>query len=253
MVVHYIYILLSILFFSCFNSNIDDISQRYKKGIELFEKGKYVRSREHFEYIVMNDPGTSIAVESQYYLSESLFNSENYYDASNEYVKYIRWSDDINKIEESRYRMCECAILSSKKYQNDQIETKEALALLQDFIDDYPKSIYIDLAEESLKKIRNKLAEKEYESGKLYLKLEEYESAIIYFNSVLYSYYDTEYKDKAHIGIIYAYYFNNEVDKAKKYFDDNKNEFIDPESIKLSNQILYGSITFWENFNLLYK
>ena len=252
-------ILLSILLIisvSCFNqkSSIeDDLKKKYDKGISLFEKGKYTRAREQFDFIVMNSPGSFIAIDAQYYLAESMFLTKNYIEASTEYAQYIRWSDNPYKIEESRYRICESAILSSGKYQNDQSETEDALDLLQEFIDDHPNSVYREVAEQSVKEVRNKLAKKEYEAGRLYLKLEEYSSAIIYFEGVLKEYYDTDFADKAHIGIVFAHYLNEEFKQAKTYLEDNSIHFTSEEQLESANSIINGSNTTWDNILQLYR
>ena len=64
-------ILLSILLIfsvSCFNQKFsieDNLKKKYDKGISLFEKGKYTRAREQFDFIVMNSPGSFIAIDAQ--------------------------------------------------------------------------------------------------------------------------------------------------------------------------------------------
>ncbi len=241
---------------SCFNQKTgleDDLKKKFEKGLTLFEKGKYARAQEQFDYIVMNSPGSYIAIDAQYYLAESLFNTKNFFEASDEYTKYIRWSDDHSKIEESRYRICECALLSTGKYQNDQTETREALTLLQEFIDIYPASQYREVAEESVNAIRNKLAQKEFEAGRLYLKLEEFSSAIIYFNSVLEEYYDTEFADRARTGIIFAHYLNDDLELAKSYLEENGSHFTSKDQLLNANRILNGNRTGWDNFLQLYR
>ena len=180
----------------------DDLSQQFSKAMIFFDKEKYVQAKEEFDFIIMIDPGSQIANESQFYKAESHFQMKEYDEAWKAFDRFVRFTNDIKKIEKARYRLCECAIFSSNKYPRDQKDTYRALDQLQMFIDDFPESGFVKESEEAIEKLRFKLAQKEYEVGKLYIKLEEYESAIIYFNSVLNSFYDTDMADNARNGII---------------------------------------------------
>ena len=78
--------------------------------MKLFDKGKYVRAKDEFEYIIMMDAGSILANESQHYKGESLFQMKEYDNALVTFDRYVRFSNDISKIEKSRYLICECTI-----------------------------------------------------------------------------------------------------------------------------------------------
>ena len=139
----FIILTILIIFQACsgIKNNIDaDLRKKYDKGIELFNKKKYVRAIEQFQYIIMNNPGSRISIDSQFYLAESKFYNEDYIESSSEYTLFIRWSTDLNKIEEAKYKIASCAVNSVNDFQKDQKETLAALNLLQEFIDEYPNS-----------------------------------------------------------------------------------------------------------------
>jgi outer membrane protein assembly factor BamD len=97
------------------------------------------------------------------------------------------------------------------------------------FLEDFPQSELVQVAENSIATLRIKLAEKDYEVGRLYLKLEEYESALIYFRSVLINYYDTDFADDARIGIIFTHILNENRQGAKSYLHAEKSRFLNPD------------------------
>ena len=233
----------------------EDLSSNFNKALKFFNNEKYARARDEFEYIIKFDPGSQIANESQYYKGESLFKIKEYDDSWITFDRYIRFSNDIKKIEKSRYRICECAILSSNSYQRDQKQTKRALKQLQMFIEDFPKSTLIKSAEKSISELRYKLAKKEYEVGRLYLKLEEYESALIYFRSVLNSYYDTEFADEARIGIIFSHLLNENRKGAKRYLKTEKDRFLKSENYSLAESLIFETESGFKlhHYYLLYK
>jgi len=230
-----------------------DIQKKYDKGVELFNKGKYTRAREQFEFIVMNNPGSKLSIDAQFYLAESMFENKNFIEANLAYSKYIRWATDPFKIENARYKITNCAVNSVNKYQMDLDEAKVALSLLQEFIDDYPYSEFIGDSEILVADLRMKLAQKEYETAKLYVKLEKYDAAIIYFNTVINDYYDTQYFEKAHLGIMLSYNLNKNFKELSDYYDINIYHIKEESNVKIADKIKANKLSSLELFNQIYR
>ena len=98
----------------------EDLYPRFEKALKYFNKTKYSRAKDDFDYIIMADPGSKIANESQYYMAESMFQMEEYNEASIAFDRYVRFSPNYSMIEKVRYRICECAINLSNSYQREQ-------------------------------------------------------------------------------------------------------------------------------------
>ena len=238
--------LFAVFLVGCGKKNVqieEDLSPRFDKAMGYFDREKYSRARDEFDYIIMTDPGSKIANESQYYMAEALFQMEEYSQASISFDRYVRFSPDYTKIEKSRYRICECAILSSNAYQREQSQTHRALEQLQMFIEDFPKSDFVIDAENEILKLRVKLAQKDFEVGRMYLKLEEYESALIYFRSVLNNYYDTTFADDARIGIIFSHILNENRQGAKNYFKAEEDRFLSQSKYEEAETLLIDTET----------
>lgn len=250
---------MAVFIIACSNSDVDfdeDLTARFEKGMQYYETEKFKKAKEEFDFIVMNNPGSRLAVDSQYYLAESLFETKKYIEATVAFEQYIRYSNDLGKIELSRYRICECAIETSMIYQKDQKSTKTALNKLQEFIEDFPESEYVNTASIEITNIREKLATKLYQTARLYLKLEEYESALIYYNQVLDNYYDTTLSDDARIGIMFTYILRDSQESAESYIRLNKDNFHSQQKYDDSLEILAntkeGKLTLNE-YILLYR
>jgi len=240
------FILLMILLMGCGKKNVhleEDLSPRFEKAMRYFDKGKYSRAKDEFDYIIMADPGSKISNESQYYMAESMYQIKEYDEASIAFDRYVRFSPDYSKIEKARYRICECAINLSNSYQREQSQTHRALEQLQMFIEDFPASDLIDDAEDEMLALRLKLAQKDYEIGRMYLKLEEYDSALIYFRSVLNHYYDTSFSDDARVGIMFTHILNDNREGAKSYFKSQKERFLSENKYKEAETLLQDTET----------
>ena len=236
-----ILIIITSFLINCGNKTVtleEDLTPRFNKAMVFFDTGKFLRAKDEFDYIIMTDPGSKLASESEYFKGESLFQLNEYNEARVTFDRFVRFANDISKIEKARYRLCECAILLSNTFPRDQKETKRALDQLQMFLEDFPRSELVKNAEKAITLLRIKLAEKDYEVGRLYLKLEEYESALIYFRSVLNNYYDTDFADNARISIIFTHILNENRQGAKIYLKSEKNRFLHPEKFIKAESLL---------------
>lgn len=238
---YFIFIVVTSLLVNCGSKSIhieEDLTPNFNKAMKFFNRDKYPQAKEEFNYIIMTDPGSKLANESQYYKGESLFQMKEFNEAWITFERYARFTNDITKIEKSRYRICECAIHETNSYQRDQKQTMRALDQLQMFIEDFPQSEMVQDAEKSITELRIKLAEKDYEVGRLYLKLDEYEAALIYFRSVLNNYYDTDFADDARIGIILTHILNKNRQGAVNYLNAEKSRFLKPEKYNKAESLI---------------
>ena len=219
-------------------SFIDELQLKFDKGEQFYNSGKYTRAKDELQYVVMNNPGSQMALDAQYLLGESHFELKEYEDAALEFDRFSRFSQSYERTESARFRICECAINMSNSFQKDQTNTIEAIDRLQEFIEDYPSSKNTDAASNEITSLRLKLAKKEFESARLYLKLEEYDSALIYLNNVLTQYYDTEIVDEVRLTIVFLYLLQNEVELATSYLENQEAKFVSAEKLKETQNLV---------------
>ncbi|NOZ75004.1 MAG: outer membrane protein assembly factor BamD [FCB group bacterium] len=220
--------------FSCAGSKPEDemdFEARFKKGMEYFNKKKYVQAQDEFNYVVLSGSHTEWGDDAMFYLGESYFNNEEYILAISEYDRLTRRMMFSPFVEKARWRICQSYFEESPEYYLDQTSTNKAIEKIQEFLDDYPDSKFTDEANEMMKKLRNKLGRKAYETGILYIKLGVYDSAIDAFNEVLKSYYDTEYLSKSYLGLIIAYCELRDIEKAREIYVQYEQNLKDAELI----------------------
>ena len=234
------YLSIGLIILNCAGNDLinENLDSKLNKAISLFKVEKYSKAREQFEYIIFNNPGSSNALKSQYYLAESLYKLRNYNQASKEYDKFIMLSQDSELVAKSKFLICKCLYLLSSDYNKDQNETKFTIDKIQYFIEEYPTSHHKIECEEMIHNLRSKLAQKELESGKLYLRIEKYDSALIYFNLIMVEYYDTSYYDDALFNVVLTYLLKGETKLAESFLIENKENFITENKFKESEVIL---------------
>ena len=238
-----LYIIICFLIINCAGKSFSAANSEtsFKNAINLFNKEKYSKARDAFENIIYSDPGSYSAIESLYYLAESLFQLENYQEASNIYNEYINLSQNYELVNRASFLICKCRFLSSADYTKDQQETKYTIEVIQNYLDENPNSIYKKDSEDMIYELRLKLSKKELEAGKLYLRTEKYDPALIYFNLILSEYYDTIYFDDALFYIVITYLLKDEIENAKLFLDNNKESFLSKEKYLESKKIIKDS------------
>ncbi len=251
-------ILIIILFIGCGDKAIsleDNLRNEYLIGIELFDNKKYNKAKSKFEFIVMNNPGSKFALDAQFYLAETLFELEEYYQSEINFDQFARFSNDLEKVEEARYKLCLCIVRETLGYKKDQSKTTIAIERLQEFIDDYPNSSFYDETALEINRLRNKVARKNFETARLYLKLGEYQSALIYLNDVLFNYYDLDISDDVRILIIFTYIIDGKRNMALDYLEREKNNFFKKEKIEEAASLINDTVNGFEfsHYVRLYK
>jgi len=203
--------------------------ERFNRGLERFEKGRWAKATEDFSWVVLNNPAGNLAAEAQYYHAECLYQQKLYVEAQVEFERLLRrWAQSQHQ-GAARYRITQCLIEQSPKYYYDQEVTADAIDELQAFIDDFPDSEYRDDAAQAIQDLREKIAKKNYEAGRQYLKWKQAESARLYFKMILSQYYDTPYADEARVGMVISYIIAEDIPGAEEYYRQENENFLDAE------------------------
>tara|TARA_A200000113_G_C8857759_1_gene352323 strand:+ start:1202 stop:1945 length:744 start_codon:yes stop_codon:yes gene_type:complete len=230
----FVFTFLSLL--SCGATNIFDdnipYKQRFDEGLEFFEKEKYNQSAQQFNIIVQRASHTDLGDDSLFFLAESYFLNKDYNLALIEFEKLVSRMGFSPYIEKSRWRICETLTFLSPNYFHDQDSSVKAITQIQDFIDDYPNSQYLNEADILLVTLRNRLAKKHMETGKLYIKLKAYDSAKQSYENVVNDYYDTKFYYDANLEIIRCLIFLGEKDEAKVFLKN----FVTKEDSMISSE-----------------
>ena len=229
-----------------------NLESKLDRAKTLFNDGKYSKAKEEFEYIIYNNPGSSVALDAQYYFAESLYMLGNYDQASKEYDKFNMLSQDSELIARSKFLICKCLYMLSSDSNKDQSQTTFTIDRIQFFLEEYPYTGHKDECESMIKDLRTKLAKKEIDAGKLYLRIEKYDSALIYFNLVMIEYYDTIYFDEALVNIILTHILKGEIKTAEAFLNDYKEEIVSDKTFKKVENILKDAKE-GSNMNKYYK
>ncbi len=201
---------LVLLFSSCNDYNkivkSTDYEFKYKKAIEYYENGEFVRSSNLLKELINIVRGTSKADKVYYYYAKSEFGIKDYIMAGHYFKSLIKEFPRSDYAEESQFMIGYCFYLDSPNPRLDQEVTQNAIDALQLFINLYPKSDRVDEANRLIIELRDKLVYKSYLNAKLYYDLKDYKAAVVALNSSMKDFPDTKYREELMYMLLKAKY-----------------------------------------------
>ncbi len=184
MKIRFLYLILffAIAFASCDGYNRLLKSSNYELKLEranaYYKKGNYVKASALFEELIPVYKGTDKAEEIYYYFSYCNYYQGDYSLSQFHFKNYYRNFPAGKHSEECLFMNAYCYYLNSPAYRLDQTDTKNAMAELQNFIDQFPESTRIDSCNKISDLLRGKLERKEYDITKQYYHISDYKAAI---------------------------------------------------------------------------
>ena len=176
-----------------------------------FESGKYVQASTILTDIVTVFKGTPKAEESLYLLALSHYENKDYVSSGAYFNTYYTRYPKGKYTELARYYCGYGYYLDSPESQLDQSGTLKAIEELQAFLDYYPKSDKVTIAQNAIFELQDKLTLKELQNAQLYYNLgnymgNNYESAVIVAKNAIKDYPYSKYKEELELLILKARY-----------------------------------------------
>jgi outer membrane protein assembly factor BamD len=192
--------LTSLIFFSCSEYQkvlkSADYNFKYQKAVEYYETGDFYRAQSLFDELVSIFKGTDKAEDILYYYADCHYQQKDYILAAYYFDNFAKTFPYSEKTEKAAYTAAYCYYQNSPKPSLDQADTYKAIDAMQLYINKYPKSEFIDEANNIIATLRSKLEKKSYENAKLYFKLGNYQAATISLKNSIKEFPDSEYREE---------------------------------------------------------
>ncbi len=202
----------------------------YDRGMDLYERGKYVGAIQAFQAVIFNYPGEALVDTAQYYLALSYFGNEDYALAGVEFNRLLVNYPASDFAVTAQLMKAVCYFEGTpSNYGLDQTDLEEAIRQFEDFIIDHPESEAVADARMYLARARERLAKKYYTSAVVYSRLGDYRAAEIYFQLVIDDYTSSEYAAMATYQLAECSYRSGKWDEAHERFEKFKTVFPDHE------------------------
>ena len=188
-----------------------DPKVKFEYAKRAFDEKKYMQSATLLEEVVSVLKGTEDAEDALYLLALSNYENHDYETAGTYFNSYYSRYPRGKYTELARFYCGYGYYLDSPDTQLDQSPTIRAIEELQAFLDYFPRSERVSIAQNAIFELQDKLTLKELENAKLYYNLGTYlgnnfESAIIVARNAIKEYPYSKYKEDLEMLILKSRY-----------------------------------------------
>lgn len=188
-----------------------DANYKFEYAKRAYEQKKYVQAYTLLKDVITVFKGSDKAEESLYLLAMSHYENREYPDAATYFKAYYQRFPKGKYAEPARYYAGYSYFLDSPEAQLDQSETIKAIEELQGFLDYFPRSDKVQLAQNAIFEMQDKLTLKELQNAQLYYNLgtymgNNYESCVVTAQNALKEYPYSKYKEDLELLVLKAKY-----------------------------------------------
>ena len=201
-----------------------DANYKFEYAKKMFEQRKFTQSATILQDVVKTLKGTDKAEESLNLLGLSHYENKDYLTASSYFKTYYTHYPKGKYAELARFYSGYGCYNDSPEPQLDQTETYKAIEELQKFLDYFPKSDKVSIAQNAIFELQDKLVQKEIDNAQLYYNLgnylgNNYQSAVIVATNALKNYPYTKHREQLQMIILKAKF-----QEAYQSVDEKKEE-----------------------------
>jgi outer membrane protein assembly factor BamD len=184
---------------------------KFEYAKQAYERKQYTQAATVLKDCVTYFKGSGKAEESLYLLAMSNYENKNYIDASAYFQTYYSRYPKGKYAEQARFFSGYGYYLDSPEAQLDQSGTVKAIEELQSFLDYFPRSEKVSIAQSAIFELQDKLTLKQLQNAQLYYNLgnyqgNNYESCCVVAKNAIKDYPYSKYKEDLEMLILKARY-----------------------------------------------
>lgn len=189
----------------------DDVNYKFDFAKRAFEQKKYVQAATLLKDCISVFKGSDKAEESLYLLAMSHYENKDYATSGVYFKSYYTRYPKGKYAEAARFFSGYGYYLDSPEPQLDQTGTIKAIEELQAFLDYFPRSEKVPIAQNAIFELQDKLTLKQLQNAQLYYNLgnymgNNYESAVIVARNAVKDYPYSKYKEDLELLILKSRY-----------------------------------------------
>lgn len=187
----------------------DDYNYKFEYAKRAYEQGKYVQAATILKDCITVFKGQERGEDALYLLAMSNYENRDYATSGAYFRTYYTRYPRGRYAEASRFYCGYGYYLDSPEPQLDQSMTVQAIEELQAFLDYFPRSEKVSLAQNAIFELQDKLTLKQLQNAQLYYNLgnymgNNYESAVIVARNAIKDYPYSKYKEDLEMLILKA-------------------------------------------------
>jgi len=196
---------------------------KYEAGLNYFAKKDYYRSSILFESVLPIVRGLPEGEKVEFNLAYCQYNEKLYLLASDQFKTFYETYGRSAMAQEANFMYAYSLYASSPDHNKDQSSSIEAMNAMQNFLNRYPGSQFMNQAIEVIAVSQQKLEKKGFENARQYIKLKMFGAAVIAFDDFKKNFPDSKFLEEAAYLKVQAEYELAKVSIPSKQLERFKN------------------------------
>lgn len=191
---------------STYVETIEPADTLYNQGLANLEAGRMTEAARKFESIDRQHPYSETARKAMVMNAFANYRQGQYEEAINTGKRYVSLYPSTDDAAYAQYIVGLSYFRQIKDVTRDQKESRRAVEAMQELVDRWPESEYVDDARAKIRFARDQLAGKEMQIGRYYQERKEYIAAVKRFRNVVEAYSNTRHVEEALARLTETYY-----------------------------------------------
>ena len=184
----------------------DPADALYNQGLANLNAGRLKEATQKFEAVDRQHPYSEYARKSMVMGAFSYYRQGNYDEAINLAKRYVTLYPSSEDAAYAQYIIGLSYFRQIRDVTQDQKESRRAIEAMEEVIQRWPESEYVEDARAKVRFARDQLAGKEMQVGRYYLERREYIAAAKRFRFVVENYSNTRHVEEALARLVETYY-----------------------------------------------
>ena len=177
--------------------NVEPADALYNQGLANLNAGRLSEAAAKFEAVDRQHPYTEYARRSLVMSAFTQYRQGKYEEAINSSRRYVQLYPTSDDAAYAQYIIGLSYWRQIRDVTQDQAESRRTIEAMQEVVQRWPDSEYVDDAQQKIRFARDQLAGKEMQVGRYYLERREYIAAARRFRNVVEDYSNTRHVEEA--------------------------------------------------------
>jgi outer membrane protein assembly factor BamD len=178
----------------------------YNQGLANLNAGRLTEASRKFDAVDRQHPYSEWARKSMVMGAFANYRQGKYDEAINSAKRYVSLYPSTEDAAYAQYIVGLSYFRQIRDVTQDQKESRRAIEAMEEVVQRWPESEYVDDAREKIRFARDQLAGKEMQTGRYYLERREYIAAVKRFRYVIENYSNTRHVEEALARLTESYY-----------------------------------------------